>query len=134
MVIAFAAVAWLFVRRVNLALALFGALGAWILVALLSVFYLFLKQRLGGGIGYAVLGAGVAMTMGALFVAAVYNSTMWRGLLVLLFHPLVGAAFLLLTVAVVEMAAGAERVGDWWNAHVFEPLGIVEAVRLIEPP
>ncbi len=116
---------WCCAGRWNPLLAGIGFAGTWILVGMLAVFYAFLKGRVEGGGGIVVVGAVATLAVTSLYVSAVYACRFWKGLLVLLGHLIVGGCFLAAAIAGAESVVGRERAEAWWNAEVFEPVGLI---------
>lgn len=117
---------WLIGRKANPVLAMIGFLGSWVIVAIFTISYAFLKIRLEGGIATTLVGAGFTLIFTPLFVSAVYGCHYLRGLAIFSFHLVAGLSLLFIGLAAIEALAGEEKVETWWRAQVFAPLGLME--------
>ncbi len=116
---------WLIGRKFNPVLAGIGFIGSWVIAAIFTVFYAFLKMRLEGGVTTTLVGVGFTLIFTPLYVSAVYGCTYLRGLAVFSFHLVAGLSLLSIGLVAVETVAGVEKVDAWWSKEVFEPLGLM---------
>jgi hypothetical protein len=116
---------WLIGRKFNPVLAGIGFVGSWVIAAIFTVFYAFLKMRLEGGVTTTLIGVGFTLIFTPLFVSAVYGCSYLRGLAVFSFHLVAGLSLLSIGLVAVETVAGVEKVDAWWSEEVFEPLGLM---------
>jgi hypothetical protein len=116
---------WLIGRKFNPVLAVIGFIGSWVIVAIFTVCYAFLKIRLHGGMTTTLVGVGFTLIFTPLFVSAVYGCRYLRGAAVFFFHLVAGLSLLSIGMVAIETIAGREKVDAWWSAEVFEPLGLM---------
>lgn len=116
---------WLFGKKFNPVLAVIGFVGSWVIVAIFTVCYAFLKMRLEGGTAMTLVGVGFAAIFTPLYVSAVYGCTYLRGIAVFFFHLAAGLSILSIGMVAIETVAGKEKVDAWWSAEVFEPVGLM---------
>ena len=116
---------WLFGKKFNPVLAVIGFVGSWVIVAIFTVCYAFLKMRLEGGSAMTLVGVGFASIFTPLYVSAVYGCTYLRGLAVFSFHLIAGLSLLSIGMVAIETVAGKEKVDAWWSTEVFEPVGLM---------
>ncbi len=132
--LAFWFTAWFFTRKINPLLALTGFLGSWAIIGILAVCYAFLLIRLDGGIKIVLLGIVVAGAVTPLYLSAVYVCSYWKGHLILLAHLFAGGFILATGVAAIELISGFNAIEAWWEAVVFEPLGLTLPSDAPPPP
>jgi hypothetical protein len=132
--LAFWLTAWFFTRKMNPLLAATGFLGSWAIISTLAVCYAFLLVRLDGGIKVILLGVTVAGAVTPLYLSAVYACSYWKGHLILLAHLFAGGFILATGVAAIELISGFNAIEAWWEAVVFEPLGLTAPSEPPPPP
>lgn len=116
---------WLFGKKFNPVLAFIGFVGSWVIVAIFTVCYAFLKMRLEGGTAMTLVGVGFSAIFTPLYVSAVYGCTYLRGLALFTFHLVAGLSLLSIGIVAIETVAGKEKVDAWWSTEVFEPVGLM---------
>jgi len=116
---------WIFGKKFSPLLAVIGFVGSWVIVAIFTVCYSFLRLRLEGGIMTTLIGVGFTLIFTPLYVSAVYGCTYLRGVAVFFFHLIAGLSILSIGMVAVETIAGKENVDLWWSEQVFEPIGLM---------
>ena len=116
---------WLIGRKFSPVLAGIGFVGSWVIVAIFTICYAFLKMRIEGGLATTLIGVGFTLIFTPLFVSAVYGCSYLRGVSVFFFHLVAGLSLLSIGMVAIETVAGAEKVDAWWSKEVFEPLGLM---------
>lgn len=132
--LAFWFAAWFFTNKLNPLLAATGFLGSWAIIGILAVCYAFLLIRLDGGIKIILLGVVVAFSVTPLYISAVYTSSYGKGHLILLAHLFAGGFIVATGVAAIEIISGGGVINAWWDAVVFEPLGLTAVRDSLPPP
>jgi hypothetical protein len=125
---------WFFTRKMNPLLAVTAFFGSWAIIGILAVCYAFLLIRLDGGIKIILVGVTVALSVTPLYLSAVYGCSYWKGHLILLAHLFAGGFILATGVAAIELVGGMNVIEAWWEAVVFEPLGLTAAMESPPPP
>ena len=116
---------FLLARKVHPARALIAFFGSWMVGVAFVCFYLFFAQRMGGGVKTVLFGTGVGLVFLSVFISAVYQCSLFRGLLIFLLQIFVGGFLAIVGLAASEAFAGDERASHFWNEHVFEPVGMI---------
>ena len=114
-------------RKFNPIKAFFGFSGGWIIGVLMFCFYLFFTERIGGGTFTVLFGGGMALILLSLYISAVYQCDLFRGLLIFLAQLMVTAFLMLAAVFGSEALLDKHEVERFWNERVFAPVGMIES-------
>lgn len=132
--LAFWFTAWFFTRKMNPLLAATGFLGSWAVLGILAACYAFLIVRFDGGVPIVLLGVAVGFSVTPLYISAVYHCSYGKGHVILLSHLVAGGFILATGVAALELVGGSGVIEAWWDAVVFEPLGLTAPSEAPPPP
>ncbi|MEM9017160.1 MAG: hypothetical protein AAGC68_09095 [Verrucomicrobiota bacterium] len=113
-------------KKVNPLRAIFGFVGSWVVGTLFVIFYLFFAARLGGGIKTVLLGTGLGLIALSFYISAVYQCSVFRGLIIFLAQIFFGFFLLVVGLAVTEVVVEKERLERFWNEKVFAPVGMIQ--------
>ncbi|MEM6278251.1 MAG: hypothetical protein AAF733_02155 [Verrucomicrobiota bacterium] len=113
-------------RKFNPLRALYGFLGGWFLGAIMILFYLFFASKLGGGTLTILFGCAVALVLLSLYISAVYQCDIFKGLLIFLLQLFVAGFLSITTIAASEQLLDRHEIERFWNEKVFAPVGLIE--------
>lgn len=107
--------------------AVIAWMGSWMIGALFVSFYIYFSQRIGGGLGTVLVGGGLGLVFLAFFISAVYDCSIFKGLLIFLLQLFAGSFFAIVAFALSDTLFEEQRVESFWNEKVFVPVGMVDS-------
>lgn len=124
LIIGFWVAGMLLAGKVNPLRAVIGCAGGWVLLTTFVIFYLFFAARLGGGSGTILMGCGIGLVAMSVFVSAVYQCGIFKGLAIFLAQIFVAVFLSIVGLAVTESVIEKEKVEAFWDEWVFEKVGM----------